>query len=149
MLYKLTSGASFRKQGERSGRRGPVIIMLKTTKFKDRLVEEKERLERMIKARRDSATQHGAGAINDAFSNSGDDEYADSATETFYQELDMTMLNKYRDRLDRVKSALNRVDNGTYGTCIRCQTQIGEARLEAIPETPYCRGCEADVEVQD
>jgi RNA polymerase-binding transcription factor DksA len=123
--------------------------MLKTTKFKDRLVEEKERLERMIRARHDSATQHGAVGINDAFSNSGDDEYADSATETFYQELDMTMVNKYRDRLDRVKAALSRVDNGTYGTCIRCHTQISEARLEAIPETPYCRDCEADVEVQD
>jgi RNA polymerase-binding transcription factor DksA len=123
--------------------------MLKLEKFKDRLEQDKARLERMINSRRASVTSHGATGVNESFSNSGDDEYADAATDTFTQELDMTMLNKYRYRLEQIRHALERMEAGRYGMCVRCNTKIGEARLDAIPETPYCRDCEGDVEVQD
>jgi RNA polymerase-binding transcription factor DksA len=123
--------------------------MLKTEKFKDRLLEDKARLERMINSRRSSVAEHGDNGVNESFSNSGDDEYADAASDTFTQELDVTMLNKYRHRLTQVNAALGRVEEGMYGTCVRCHTKIAEARLDAIPETPFCRDCEADVEVQD
>lgn len=123
--------------------------MLKPEKFKERLADEKQRLEGMISNRRDSVSSHSSTGVNESFSNSGDDEYADAATDTFYQELDMTMLNKYRYRITMIDGALGRLDAGTYGQCVRCHQRIGEARLDAIPETPYCRDCEADVEVQD
>ncbi|MNS38212.1 General stress protein 16O [compost metagenome] len=123
--------------------------MVKIDQFKTRLSSEKERLERMIASRETSATTHGQPGFNESFSNSGDDEYADAATDMFYQELDHTMLNKYRHRLDGINGALSRIEAGTYGTCIRCHTAIGEGRLDAVPETAYCRECEADVEIQD
>jgi DnaK suppressor protein len=41
--------------------------------------------------------------------------------------------------LEDVKAALARLDNGTYGICVLCSRPIEPARLEAIPETPYCR----------
>jgi DnaK suppressor protein len=37
-----------------------------------------------------------------------------------------------------VQEALQRIENGTYGTCIDCGRQIEPARLEAVPWTPYC-----------
>ncbi|MDB5097222.1 MAG: hypothetical protein JWM80_1643 [Cyanobacteria bacterium RYN_339] len=123
--------------------------MLKLEKFKDRLEDDKARLERMIHSRRASVTSHGTNGVNESFSNSGDDEYADAATDTFIQELDMTMLNKYKHRLEQIRHALERMEAGRFGICVRCNTKIGEARLDAIPETPYCRECEGDVEVQD
>ena len=125
------------------------VRMLKTDKYRDRLQEEKARLDRMIESRQASSVQHGSDSINDSFSNSGDSEYADAATETYDHELDLTLLNKYRHRHDAVRAALSRIEEGTYGTCIRCKQAISEGRLEAIPETPYCRECEADVETQD
>lgn len=123
--------------------------MLKIDQFKGRLSHEKTRLERMIASRETSAVTHGRPGFNESFSNSGDDEYADAASDTFNQELDHTMLNKYRHRLDNINGALARIDDGTYGKCIRCHTDIGEGRLDAVPETSYCRDCEADVEIQD
>jgi RNA polymerase-binding transcription factor DksA len=123
--------------------------MLKTDKFKDRLAQEKARLERMITSRQASSVQHGTSTVNEAFSNSGDDEIADAATETLDQEMDLTMLNKYRDNLTRVNAALGRIEEGNYGTCVRCHSTISEGRLDAIPETPFCRSCESDVEAQD
>lgn len=40
--------------------------------------------------------------------------------------------------LEQVEDALKRVADGTYGKCVLCGKPIGEARLKAIPWTPYC-----------
>lgn len=45
-----------------------------------------------------------------------------------------------------VVKALERVDRGDYGICQECGEPIGLARLEVIPYTPYCVGCERKVE---
>jgi RNA polymerase-binding transcription factor DksA len=123
--------------------------MLKGEQFKERLVADKQRLEHMIHNRRESSMQHGETSVNDSFSDSGDNEYADNGTDTFYQEMDMTMLNKYRHRLNSVNSALARIKEHTYGICTRCHMAISPGRLDAIPETLYCRDCEGEVELQD
>ncbi len=41
--------------------------------------------------------------------------------------------------LQQVRDALRRIDAGTYGVCVDCGRAIPEARLEAVPWTPYCR----------
>ncbi|MFT6286868.1 MAG: RNA polymerase-binding transcription factor DksA [Alcanivorax sp.] len=40
-----------------------------------------------------------------------------------------------------VQSAINKIDNGSYGFCITCKEDIGEKRLQVIPETAQCVGC--------
>jgi RNA polymerase-binding protein DksA len=40
-----------------------------------------------------------------------------------------------------VKRALSRLDDGTYGECVRCGAEIAEARLEARPEAALCIDC--------
>ena len=115
---------------------------------KAQLEDERTRLERMIAVRETSARDHGDRSVNDAFPNSGDSEFADGASNLYDQELDITMLNKYRDRLSDIKVALLRYDKGTFGRCIRCHAEISDARLAAIPETAFCRNCEGDVELQ-
>lgn len=42
------------------------------------------------------------------------------------------------DTLTMVRDALQRIEDGEYGTCIDCGEEIGEARLNAVPWTPYC-----------
>ena len=42
------------------------------------------------------------------------------------------------DTLTMVRDALQRIENGTYGECIDCGEPISEARLNAVPWTPYC-----------
>ncbi len=48
--------------------------------------------------------------------------------------------------LNQVRAALQRIGDGTYGTCVECGRAIEPARLDAIPWTPYCL---ADQEKQD
>lgn len=40
-----------------------------------------------------------------------------------------------------VMRALTRIENGTYGQCMRCGTQIAARRLEARPEAALCIAC--------
>jgi DnaK suppressor protein len=40
-----------------------------------------------------------------------------------------------------VRRALARIDDGTYGTCVRCHEPIAKERLEARPEAALCIAC--------
>ena len=40
-----------------------------------------------------------------------------------------------------VKRALARIDDGTYGECLRCGGDIAAARLEAQPDAVLCIDC--------
>jgi RNA polymerase-binding protein DksA len=40
-----------------------------------------------------------------------------------------------------VKRALARIQDGTYGECVRCGNDIAPARLEARPEAALCIDC--------
>lgn len=112
------------------------------------LVEERRRILATIDSRRTSVGSHGGSSIQDAFSDSGDSEYGDAATDAYEQVFDLTMLEKHRLRLRQLDAALARFAAGTYGVCVRCHQAIRPVRLEAIPETAYCVGCEREVEVQ-
>lgn len=43
--------------------------------------------------------------------------------------------------ITRIRAALKRIADGSYGECARCGDPIGEARLDALPWTPLCRRC--------
>ncbi|MGE8943149.1 TraR/DksA family transcriptional regulator [Leptospira interrogans] len=40
-----------------------------------------------------------------------------------------------------VKRALMRIEQGTYGECVRCGAEIAPKRLEARPEAALCFAC--------
>lgn len=42
-----------------------------------------------------------------------------------------------------IEAALDRIANGTYGTCANCGEEIAEKRLDALPATPLCADCAA------
>jgi DnaK suppressor protein len=54
---------------------------------------------------------------------------------------DLEIIHNEETILGDVREALNRIDQGTYGVCRECEGDIDEARLEALPYTPYCIRC--------
>ena len=46
-------------------------------------------------------------------------------------------------QLRRVQAALDRLEHGTYGVCLRCQQRIDPRRLRALPEADRCARCAA------
>lgn len=43
--------------------------------------------------------------------------------------------------LEKIQKALNRIAQGTYGTCERCSKPIEMERLQAYPEAARCLSC--------
>jgi hypothetical protein len=50
-------------------------------------------------------------------------------------------LERERAELAEIDAALERIAEGTFGSCVRCGGAIGHQRLRAVPETPYCMAC--------
>lgn len=51
------------------------------------------------------------------------------------------VLRQSRSHLQQIGKAIHRLDEGSYGTCQRCNEQIPFARLEARPYSAYCVSC--------
>ena len=67
-----------------------------------------------------------------------DEENADAGTFTFERERDLSIENNVRDLLAKIDRALGKMDEGTYGICIRCGKPIEKARLKALPYVDLC-----------
>ncbi len=59
--------------------------------------------------------------------------------EPVLEALDKQVLAEIAD----LRAALERIDAGSFGLCLRCGEPIDEARLKAIPVTRQCFGCAA------
>lgn len=51
------------------------------------------------------------------------------------------MLSTSRARLVRLENALERMESGTYGLCVKCKEEIPAGRLKAVPEALICVSC--------
>jgi RNA polymerase-binding transcription factor DksA len=43
--------------------------------------------------------------------------------------------------LRRIDAALARIEDGTYGDCLKCGEPISAARLDLLPDAPLCKKC--------
>lgn len=75
-------------------------------------------------------------------------DVADQAVLSYEKEILFTRGTHEHGQLRRIQQALLRIDEGSYGICQRCDQQIGEKRLEALPWTPYCIACQVFLEQQ-
>jgi len=75
----------------------------------------------------------------------------DEAQRLSERELVIHQLDRESIVLREVRAALARIDDGTYGVCLRCDDNIAPARLAAVPWASLCLGCqeEADAEAGD
>ncbi len=46
-----------------------------------------------------------------------------------------------QQEIARIRAALARIREGTYGECVRCGNEISQERLELLPDTPFCKDC--------
>lgn len=60
--------------------------------------------------------------------------------------IDEATVSMAARELADVSAALRRIENGTYGVCEECGEPIAEARLRALPATPFCTACQAERE---
>ena len=64
------------------------------------------------------------------------------------REVAIRNLDRESKLLKEVNAAMKRVDEGSYGTCLRCEEEIPEKRMKAVPWAAYCVPCQESIERQ-
>jgi DnaK suppressor protein len=96
------------------------------------LEDERARLEALI------AQMDSEGGTNLGYGN----HMADDATEAFEQAKELALHQNAKQLLTQVTDALERFEQGTYGLCERCGSEIDPARLKALPYATLCLHCQ-------
>ena len=75
----------------------------------------------------------------------GMDTY-DLASDARDKEINLILGDRDREKVQAIDEALSRVEKNEYGVCESCESDIAEARLQALPFTRLCVNCQADRE---
>jgi len=67
---------------------------------------------------------------------------AAAASQVFEQQRDLALRDRNEQQLAAVDAALARLDDGTYGLCVRCGRPIAPERLDALPWAAHCIDCQ-------
>lgn len=70
-----------------------------------------------------------------------DPDSEDRVTQLENDQVLTEMRKEAREQIISIDAALERLNHGTFGRCVRCLAPIETARLDAIPHTPYCATC--------
>ena len=107
------------------------LIGVDSDEARERLQAEQTRVEGLVdglKAELGTSENEGVSELADY-----DQHPADTATETFEREKDLSILEQLEHELAELHAALERVDAGTYGIDEETGEPIDPARLDAFP----------------
>lgn len=109
----------------------------KTDHFKERLLQEKERIEAELAA----LGSKDPDKIDAEYPESGSNSDEDNASEiTEYADI-VSIEARMQSELKDVNKALKTLEEGKYGICKYCGKEIQEKRLEARPASSSCIAC--------
>ena len=109
--------------------------------FKEQLLQLRGRLRGDVSAMAESALRE-----NNNDHSTMPLHMADIGSDNFEQEFTLSLMANEEDTLIMIEGALERIEDGSYGICEECETDIPKARLNAIPYTPFCVKCAAKLQ---
>ncbi len=74
------------------------------------------------------------------------DDVADLGTKAFSRDQELALAVTIKGRMEQVEHALERLEQGRYGSCERCAEEIPVARLTAFPSVTLCVACKSVTE---
>lgn len=104
-------------------------------KFKQILETKKDELERIVRNRDGITIEKSADAL-------------DEVQHASERELAIRNLDRESNLLRNVRSALRRIDDGSFGTCLHCEEDISPRRMAAVPWAPFCIQCQEQADRQ-
>ncbi len=110
-----------------------------TIELDDRRAELLELRERVLRAAQDIVEDDTEdGELSSA---AGDQHIADHASDMLDREVDESLEENAEVIVREIDDALARIEDGTYGTCVRCGQPIPDERLAAVPYAVLCVPC--------
>jgi DnaK suppressor protein len=114
-------------------------------KFKKIILDKRERLLQELDhlkssglntAMKDVSGDHSAYAFH----------MADQGTDTMDREQQYFFASREGNLLYHLNLALERIEQGEFGTCVSCSKEISHERLEAVPHARLCIECKSKEE---
>ncbi len=107
--------------------------------FRNMLLEQ-------LRQHTESVRENQANALEMAAFDDGVKDSVDMSLQDVNQEIALRLGERESQMVADIDQALLRIDEGTYGECVRCGKPISERRLEALPTARYDAECQAIVE---
>ncbi len=100
--------------------------------LKDRESDLRDRLKEL---------EHRLLGIEEELDSHQSKDWEELATEREEDEVLEGMGQSGLAEIDGIRAALERIEDGSYGYCVKCGDRIAEERLDVLPATPFCRKC--------
>lgn len=107
--------------------------------FRTQLESEHRRLTELIEEHEQELEE--ARLTETSADRSPDPGSAEAGSMKFEYEKELSLERNIVDLLHKVERALARVDDGSYGICESCGSEIPMARLEVLPYATMCVTC--------
>lgn len=104
-------------------------------KFKTILEDKRAELELIVRNRDGITIEKSADAL-------------DEVQHASERELAIRNLDRESNLLRNVRSALRRINDGSFGVCLHCEEEISPKRLAAVPWAPFCIQCQEQADRQ-
>ena len=101
--------------------------------YKKQLLERRKQLQETVSR----TEQDGREADEEAAQ-----DIADKATNSYTKEFLFKKSNDDRFILQLVQEALERMEGGSYGSCVACGGEMQQKRLDAVPWARHCIECQ-------
>ncbi len=75
-------------------------------------------------------------------------DFSEQAVDMQNDETMVALDDELDSQLADVAAALARIEADSYGACTQCGEDIEEARLEALPATPFCIDCASKADMK-
>lgn len=73
-------------------------------------------------------------------------DIGDLSSNTYSRDVLLNLSETQRQKIRDIDAALERIKDGEYGICLRCEEEIAPRRMEVRPFSRYCVECKSDVE---
>lgn len=114
----------------------------KIENFRQTLVEQLRQRTANVRSKQERALEYGAA-------DDGPKDSVDMSLQDVNQELALRLGERESRMVADIDQALLRIEEGSYGTCTRCDKDIPLARLEALPTARHCAPCQEIIEAGD
>jgi DnaK suppressor protein len=85
---------------------------------------------------RDVRSENTSGKLSHVL-DSGESSEAD-----IQEDIEFALIQMKAETLSKIDEALARLEEGAYGNCFECGSEISEPRLRALPFAVRCKDCE-------
>ncbi|MCG3176368.1 MAG: RNA polymerase-binding transcription factor DksA [Candidatus Omnitrophica bacterium] len=108
--------------------------------YKELLLKRKSELERGIEHISQDNLKTSKEASGDLSSYSL--HMADMASDNYDREFSLGLADKERGTLNRIETALEKIEGGSFGECEACGKKISKVRLKVVPYAELCVPCQ-------